>query len=32
MDHAIDIAVEANEQAELSDVLDLAFNMGAVGI
>ena len=29
MDHAIDIAVEADEQAELGDVLDLAFDIGA---
>ena len=29
MDHAVDVAVEAEEQAELGLVLDLAFDRGA---
>ena len=32
MDHAIHIAVEADEQAKFGDVLDFAFNIGAVGV
>jgi len=31
MDHAVDVAVEAEEQAELGLVLDLAFDLGPAG-
>ena len=29
MNHAVDVAFEANEQTEFGDVLDFAFNFGA---
>ena len=29
MDHAVDLAGQADEQAELGDVLDLALELGA---
>jgi hypothetical protein len=32
VDHAVDIAVETDEQAELGDVLDLALDLGALGM
>ena len=31
MDHAVDIAIETDEQAEFGDVLDLAFDGRAAG-
>ena len=32
MHHAVDLAGQADEQAELGDVLDLALELGADGI
>ncbi len=32
MNHAVDVAFETNEQTEFGDVLDFAFDFGALGV